>query len=412
MHVLIVGGGIGGLALALQLHRAGIAATVCEQAAAIRELGVGINLLPHSVAELDRLGLLPELAATGIATEALVYHNRHGQPIWREPRGLAAGYPVPQLSIHRGRLQGILHRAVLDRLGAGRVRLDLAFTGFRETERGILATFRPDRGRGAEVAIEADLLVGADGIHSTLRRHFFPEEGPPAWSGMLMWRGVVEAEPFLGGRTMVMAGHADQKAVVYPISEEARARGRSLINWVMEVRLGDASGPPPRREDWSRPGRLDEVMAHFDGWRFPWLDIAALVRATPVFYEYPMVDRDPLPRWSHGRATLLGDAAHPMYPIGSNGASQAILDGAALARCLVDLPVEAALRRYEAERLPRTAELVLANRRMGPEIVMQLVEERAPGGFARLDDVISQAELQAIADRYKRIAGFALERRT
>ncbi len=410
MRVIVAGAGIGGLALALSLHEAGIEAVVCEQAASIRELGVGINLLPHSVRELDALDLLPALEAAAIATEALIYHSKRGQRIWAEPRGRAAGYGWPQLSIHRGRLQAILRDAVAARLGAEAVRCGLQLVEATQDARGVTAHLVRRDADGAHVELRGDVLVGADGIHSTVRRQLVPGEGPPRWSGMMMWRGVVEAAPFLGGRTMIMAGHIDQKAVVYPISEEVRRRGRSLINWVMEIRLGDGSTPPPRREDWSRTGRHTDVLRHFADWRFDWLDIPALIAATPEFYEYPMVDRDPLPRWSWGRITLLGDAAHPMYPIGSNGASQAILDGRALARCLVEHadPVRA-LRFYEAERLPPTTQVVLANRLMGPELVMQLVEERAPGGFSDLAAVISEDELRRYADRYKRLAGFAVD---
>jgi 5-methylphenazine-1-carboxylate 1-monooxygenase len=252
-----------------------------------------------------------------------------------------------------------------------------------------------------------DVLVGADGIHAATRAQLHPAEGPPKWNGHMLWRGAVEAEPFLSGRTMVIAGDLREKVVLYPIAREAAGRGRALGNWAVRVRLGVGSAPPPRREDGSRAGRLDEVLPHFTRWRGEGFDGPGLMRRTPLFSEYPMCDRDPLDRWSFGRATLLGDAAHPMYPVGSNGAAQAILDGRALARALAQGgPVEEALRAYEAERLPATSQVVLSNRRMGPERVIDIVAERAPDGFARLEDVISQDELRGIARQYRTIAGF------
>jgi 5-methylphenazine-1-carboxylate 1-monooxygenase len=406
MKALVVGGGIGGFAAALSLHERGVTVEVFEQAPEIRELGVGINLLPHAVKELADLGLLDSLDATGVRTDELIYCNRFGQRIWTEPRGLEAGYPCPQFSIHRGHLQGLLHRAARERIGSGRIHLGHRLVGFEQDDKGVTARFAAESGAPLPPR-RGDLLVGADGIHAATRAQLYPEEGPPQWNGHMLWRGAVEGEPFLSGRTMVIAGDLKEKVVLYPISREAAGRGRALINWAVWVRLGDGSAPPPRREDWSRPGRLEEVLPHFARWRFDWFDVPGLMRRTPLFYEYPMCDRDPLARWSFGRVTLLGDAAHPMYPVGSNGAAQAILDGRALARALAGGgPVEGALRAYEAERLPATSQVVLSNRRMGPEQVIDIVAERAPDGFARLEAVISQDELRGIARQYRKVAGF------
>ncbi len=249
------------------------------------------------------------------------------------------------------------------------------------------------------------MVIGADGVHSTVRGHFYPNEGPPVWNGAVLWRGITESEPFLTGRSMFMAGHANQKFVCYPVSQEYLDRGRSLTNWVAELRVNPALGYRP--EDWNREANIQDVLPSFQSWRFDWLDVPALMGATPNVFEYPMVDRDPVERWSFDRVTLLGDAAHPMYPIGSNGASQAILDADTLAKVLAaaENPI-AALKRYEAERLETTAAIVRANRQNGPEQVMQIVEERAPDGFDDLTDVISRSELEEIAFRYKRLAGF------
>jgi 2-polyprenyl-6-methoxyphenol hydroxylase-like FAD-dependent oxidoreductase len=403
MRVIIAGGGIGGLVAALSLHDAGIDATVFEAVGDIRPLGVGINLLPHAVRELSELGLAERLGAVAIRTRELVYVNKFGQTIWREDRGLDAGYRWPQFSIHRGTLQMLLLEAVRARLGSDAVHTDRRLTGFDDDGRRVRATFE-DRS-GATHREEADVLIGADGIHSKVRALFYPQEEPPIWNGAVLWRAITEAEPYLSGHSMVMAGHQDQKFVCYPVSRDAAERGRSLVNWIAELRFDPSRGW--RREDWNRPGRLEEFLPRFEAWDFGWLDAPRLIRGAAAVYEYPMVDRDPVARWSFGRVTLLGDAAHPMYPIGSNGASQAILDARVLAHRLATCgdPAEA-LAAYDAERRPATARIVLANRANGPERVMQAVEERAPEGFARLDDVISREELEAAAGDYKMIAGF------
>ena len=406
--VLIVGAGIGGLTTALALHARGIDCEIHEQAAEIRPLGVGINLLPHAVKVLAALDLQDRLDAVAIRTSELVYFNKHGQEIWREPRGVEAGYPWPQFSIHRGALQMILLAAVQERLGAQRVQFGHRVAAVEETgARRVRARF-VDRA-GAELgACETDLLIAADGIHSAIRAQLVPGEGAPKWNGAILWRAVTEDwPPFLSGRSMIMAGHQTQKFVCYPISRAALERGRAGLNWIAELRVDPAS--PWHREDWNRPGRLDEFLPQFEGWRFDWLDIPALIRGAAGAYEYPMVDRDPLPRWSWGPVTLLGDAAHPMYPIGSNGASQAILDAQALADAIATLgATPQALAAYEAQRRPATSAIVLANRGNGPEQVMQLAEERAPAGFAHVHDVLSATELEEVAARYKRLAGFDL----
>lgn len=396
MKAIVIGAGIGGLTTALSLHAAGIAAEVHEAVEDLRPLGVGINLLPHAVRELTELGLADRLAAAGVATEALVYANRHGQEIWREPRGLTAGYRWPQYSIHRGTLQMLLLDAVRERLGPDAVRVG---------RQAVAADGHTVRFHDGGMA-SGDVIVAADGIHSRLRAQAYPDEGPPIWNRRVLWRGVSEAPAYLCGRTMVMAGHGDQKFVCYPI-DPAAAAGRSLINWIAELRFPE--GAAWRREDWNRPGRLEDFLPRFESWAFGWLDVPAVIRAAQRVFEYPMVDRDPADHWTFGRVTLLGDAAHAMYPIGSNGASQAILDARTLAFQLATAPdVEAALAAYEADRRPATSRLVLANRGEGPERVLNLAEARAPDGFAHVTDVIPQAELAAVADGYKQIAGFDL----
>ena len=397
LDVAIAGAGIGGLTAALSLARAGLSVRVFEQVSEIRPLGVGINLLPHSVRHLFELGLSEALDATGIRTSELRYTTKRGELIWREPRGLDAGYRWPQFSIHRGRLQGLLLDAVRQRLGPEAVVLSHAARGVEtRSDRAVL------NAGGAE--IEARLVIGADGIHSTLRAQHYPDEGPPLWNGAILWRATTDAAPYLDARTMCMCGHERQKFVCYPIAP-AGTDGRATINWIAERRYPvDRAW---RREDWNRAGDLEEFLPAFADWRFPWLDVPALIRGAASVYEYPMVDREPLARWTFGRMTLLGDAAHPMYPIGSNGASQAILDARALAASVMRLgPTPEALATYEADRRPKTSAIVLANRKNGPEQVMQIVEERAPDGFTELSAIISHDELAGIASTYKKLAGF------
>ncbi len=399
MRVIVAGGGIGGLTSALCLHRLGHEVIVLEAADVIRPLGVGINLLPHAGEILADLGLLSALEAGAMATRELVYFNRHGQRIWSEPRGRYAGHATPQLSLHRGHLQLGLLRAVRAQLGDSKVVTAHRVTQVDQGASGVRVTAEWPDGSTAEV--EGDLLIAADGIHSRIRAQFYPDEGPPAYSGRVLWRGISYSRPFLTGASMIMAGHQNQKFVCYPIGP-VRADGFQPINWIAEL-------PVPQmlqREDWNRPGVLDDFLPRFERWTFDWLDVPALIRSADAVFEFPMVDRDPLPGWTHGRVTLLGDAAHPMYPVGSNGASQAILDADALGRALSrEASPEAALAAYEGHRLAATAAIVGANRGNGPEQCMQLAEERAPQGFGRVEEVFAAGELEAISKSYQVLTG-------
>ena len=408
MTVIIIGAGIGGLTAALSLHEARLAVEVFEQARELAELGVGINVLPHATRELAPLGLLPKLDEAGIRTRELIYATRHGQVVWRELRGLAAGSDVPQYSIHRGRLHGVLARAVLSRLGPDRVHTGSALIGFEQRGAEVIARLRR-RGDDRVFEVTGDALIGCDGIHSAVRAALYPDEGPPVWSGTLLWRGAVDWPAFNGGDTILIVGGMAARFICYPIARYPDRPDRRLTNWAVMARLMDPGAPPPHREDWNRRGDRAAALSFVrDRFRLASIDPAAMIEATEAIYEYPNCDRDPLPRWSFGRVTLLGDAAHPMYPVGSNGASQAILDGCALARHLASgrSTVEA-LAAYEAERRPPTRDIVLRNRQGANERVIDLVEERAPDGFADLEAVAPHAERQAIVNGYSRLAGFA-----
>ncbi len=405
MEVVVVGAGIGGLSLALSLHQAGIPARVYEAVRAPAPLGVGINLQPTAVRELTELGLADDLARIGNETDRLSYLNRHGQPVWSEARGWAAGYNWPQYSIHRGQLQMMLLDATRDRIGEASIRTGLRLEGFQQTGQRVKALFRDVRS-GSLVSDEADILVAADGIHSTVRRHFYPAEGQPRFASQILWRAATDAEPFLGGQTMIIAGHLRQRIIVYPIGPGAQP-GQLLTNWICQM---EVQNDAPPHEDWNRRVARETVLAAFDQWRFPWLDMPSLIARTSDIYEFPLVDRDPVDRWSFGRVTLIGDAAHPMQPIGSQAGSQAIIDARALtAALLATADPEEALQRYDHERRPAMNDITLRNRQFGPEAALQLAEERAPNGFARIEDVIARDELEAIAASFSAAAGLGVD---
>lgn len=408
MKALIAGAGIGGLTTALFLHRAGIEVEIFERADAVREVGVGINMLPHAVGLLAELGLIDALDANGIRTHELIYANRFGQIIWRELRGVEAGHAVPQFSIHRGRLLGLIHRAVIDRLGWNIIRTGCSVRGFEQHGSKVTA-FLSEAGRTLQAS--GDLLIGADGIHSVVRARLYPDEGPPIWNGVMIWRGATHWPQWRDGRTMAIAGGNHAKFVFYPIGSDPDDPDMRLTNWAVMARPREAETRNLTLGDWNRPGDLGQALSFVrDRFRLDYVDPAEIIRATGTFHEYPNCDREPLPRWSFGRVTLLGDAAHPMYPVGSNGASQAILDARSLAEQLLSHgSVEAALGAYDAERRPATTYIVDANRKGGPEGVIDLVEARAPDGFDDIATVASYAEREQVVRGYASLAGFAAD---
>jgi 5-methylphenazine-1-carboxylate 1-monooxygenase len=352
IRVLIAGAGIGGLTAALALHAHGIESIVVDRARTLTPLGVGLNLQPRAVAALDRLGMADEVARHAVAPRAIEFHDAHGRLLFREARGIDGGYRWPQLSVHRGRLHALLLAAVRDRLGSDAVRTGHGLTGFEESGDGVVA-------HTTNGTLAADLLVGADGIHSVVRAHLHPEGDPLLWSGMRMFRGATRTAPFLDGETMVVIAGGGVDVVAYPI-------GDGLVNWVVQVDEG-SSGALPGDANWNAAAPPETVVEHLGRLRVDWLDVEALVHGADAVLEYPMVDRDPLPWWSdpggHGRITLLGDAAHPMYPAGANGGSQALIDAVVLAE-EVRSDARHGLRNYESRRRTETADVVAASRQM------------------------------------------------
>jgi len=402
--IIIVGAGIGGLTLGLALQRAGIPCRIFESAPEIKAIGVGINLLPHATKELAALGLEDALARVAIETTDATFFNRFGQLIYQEPLGRAAGYDHPQFSIHRGDLQMVLRDAFCARAGAERLITGRHCLGVEQDETGVTVNFADGPSGVSRFAMRGHAAIACDGINSVIRKQFFPDEGEPRYSGVNMWRGVTRWKPMLSGASMVRAGWLSHgKMVIYPI-RAAGSDGLQLINWVAEIET-----PNYRRRDWNRAGSLDDFIGAFADWHFDWLDVPALIRAADSVLEFPMVDQDPLPRWSFGRVTLLGDAAHPMVPRGSNGAGQAILDARALTAALVqNADPTAALAAYESQRLEATTRIVLTNRTNPPDAILREVFQRTSDRpFAAIDDVISREELVALSDGYKRIAGYS-----
>ncbi|QAX31203.1 flavin-dependent oxidoreductase [Leisingera sp. NJS204] len=402
MSILIAGGGIAGLTLGLTLHQIGVPFQIYEAVRGLKPLGVGINLQPNAVRELFDLGLKAELDAIAVRTRQLGFYSKLGKTIWEEPRGTRAGYDWPQYSVHRGALQMMLYRTLVERAGTGCFKTGARAAGFENTAEGA-ALLLADGQR-----VEGSLVVAADGIHSALRAQIVPGEGAPVWNGRILWRATARAPAFKGGAAMAMIGNDHLRLVAYPISAPD-ADGRVTMNWIAEKSFDPSA--PWRREDWNRPADITEFLPDFAAWRFDWIDVPALIRGAGTVYEYPMVDRNPLERWTTGNVSLMGDAAHPTYPVGSNGASQAIVDARVIGTRLLKHGVNAgALQAYEAEVRPVTTAVGLANRAGGgPDGVLQRVEDLCGGDFGDISEVIPQAELAAHAAKYKSIAGFSIE---
>jgi 5-methylphenazine-1-carboxylate 1-monooxygenase len=405
-RIAVVGGGIAGLGFALHLHQLGIACHIYESVPEVRELGVGITLLPHAMRELAALGLQAQLEAVGIENLESVFFNRFGQTIYREPRGRHAGYPLPEIGIHRGKLHKILWDAAVQRMGAHRVHTHHRCSGVTQNAQGVTVHFVQGSDGTALPSVQADVVVACDGIHSAVRRQFYPDE-KLAFAGINTWRGVTRHKPILTGKSYLRIGSIKTgKMVIYPIVDNIDGQGMQLVNWMAEM-----DGDSTDMNDWNTGGKVEDFIGIFKDWQFDWLDVPALIRNASQVLQYPMVDKDPVAQWTFGRVTLMGDAAHPMYPRGSNGSAQALIDARTLATALATQsdPL-AALQIYEAQRREVTARIVHTNRSVPPDFINIKVDElTGDRPFRHIDDVISQADLRAISERYKQVAGFALD---
>ncbi|KRA99786.1 monooxygenase [Devosia sp. Root685] len=408
MRVIIAGAGIAGLTLACRLAQDGIIPEVYDAAPRLDPIGLGVNILPHAGKALQQIGVFDAMAKRSVQTYEATFFNRFGQHIYSEPAGLRAGYDLPQYSVHRADL----HEPLLERFealaGPGRLKLGHRCVGFEQTSDSVTAFFEDTISGDMLPAVTGDILISGEGIHSRIRKQLRPQEGDPVYSGVNMWRGATVHKPFLQGANMTRVGWlATGKLVLYPIRNDVDGQGNQLINWVVEL---ETPHYKPKR-DWNKEGDINDFIAHFEDMKFDWLDIPSMLRSTERILEYPMVDQDPLPFWTAGRVTLMGDAAHPMYPRGSNGACQAIVDGISLGNALLSEsdPLDA-LKKYEAERLPVTTQVVLSNRKVPPDIILQEVYRRTGDKpFESIDSVISPEELAALSNNYKQIAGYSRE---
>jgi len=406
MTVLIAGGGIAGLALGLTCHQIGAPFKIFESVESLRPLGVGINLQPTAVRELYELGLADQLDQIGVQTRDYGMYSKMGLPIWIEPRGKWAGYRWPQYSVHRGELHMMLYRELLSRAGESCVETGWRATGFDNADNK--AELQLVNHNGDKRLENGDLLIGADGIHSAIRHQMVPDEGDPKWAGDMLWRGTTLGKPYLSGASMVMIGYAGSRFVSYPISKPDPETGNAIINWIANLKFD--SSQTFNKEDYAREARKEDFFTHFKHLKFDWIDAPALIEGSEKIYEYPMVDRDPIDRWTVGRVSLMGDAAHAAYPVGSNGAGSAIIDARKMGAAFLEHGlIEKALQAYEAEMLPQTSKVVLMNRTAGPDSILDVVEERCGGQFDDIEDVIPNAEMAAHAKKYKLVAGFGVE---
>ena len=404
--IAVVGGGIAGLAFALALHQQGLSCDVYESVPDVKELGVGITLLPHAMRELASLGLQAELEAVGIENLESVFFNRFGQYIYKEPRGRHAGYDMPEVGIHRGKLHRILFNAAIKKLGAEHIHTNHRCMGVIQDAKTATVHFVNGTNGEALPSVQADIVIACDGIHSAVRKQFYPND-KLAFAGINTWRGVTRHKPILTGKSYVRVGSIKTgKMVIYPIVDNIDAHGNQLINWMAEI-----EGDSREMNDWNSGGKIEDFMTIFQDWKFDWLDVPALIRNADQVLQYPMVDKDPISQWTFGRVTLMGDAAHPMYPRGSNGSAQALIDARTLAAELAQQPNPlVALQIYEAKRREVTSRIVETNRSLPPDFINIKVDELAGDKpFRHIDDVISQQELGAISEHYKKIAGFSLE---
>ena len=405
--VIIAGGGIGGLTLALTLHQIGVPFLVLETSHTMRPLGVGINIQPNAVRELFELGLTSEVLGTiGVPAKEWALVGLNGREVYSEKRGLDAGYNWPQFAAHRGELLMLLYRTLIERAGAESVMLDARVDKYLKRPSGEVDV--SVRGSdGSRFQISGRLLIGADGIHSAVRAQMHPDQPPIHWGGAIMWRGTVRAKPLRTESSFIGLGTHQHRMVIYPISKPA-ADGTVLTNWIAELTIDRNEGW--FEDNWFKEVPIESFAHHFESFRYDWLDVPTMLNKSECGYMNPMIDRDPVATWIDGPVALMGDAAHAMYPTGSNGASQAIVDARVIGAAILTRGLTPdALKLYDNQLCKKVSELVLRNRLAGPFGLLDILNDRCGGVFENIETVISLEERNEFMSKYKAAAGFAIE---
>jgi 2-polyprenyl-6-methoxyphenol hydroxylase-like FAD-dependent oxidoreductase len=405
--VIIAGGGIGGLTLALTLHQIGVPFLVLETSHTMRPLGVGINIQPNAVRELFELGLTSEVLGTiGVPAKEWALVGLNGREVYSEKRGLDAGYNWPQFAAHRGELLMLLYRTLIERAGAESVMLDARVDKYLKRPSGEVDV--SVRGSdGSRFQISGRLLIGADGIHSAVRAQMHPDQPPIHWGGAIMWRGTVRAKPLRTESSFIGLGTHQHRMVIYPISKPA-ADGTVLTNWIAELTVDRNEGW--LGNNWFKEVPIESFAHHFESFRYDWLDVPTMLNKSECGYMNPMIDRDPVATWVDGPVALMGDAAHAMYPTGSNGASQAIVDARVIGAAILTRGLTPdALKLYDNQLCKKVSELVLRNRLAGPFGLLDILNDRCGGVFENIDTIIPLEERNEFMSKYKAAAGFAIE---
>ena len=405
--VIIAGGGIGGLTLALTLHQIGVPFLVLETSHTMRPLGVGINIQPNAVRELFELGLTSEVLGTiGVPAKEWALVGLNGREVYSEKRGLDAGYNWPQFAAHRGELLMLLYRTLIERAGAESVMLDARVDKYLKRPSGEVDV--SVRGSdGSRFQISGRLLIGADGIHSAVRAQMHPDQPPIHWGGAIMWRGTVRAKPLRTESSFIGLGTHQHRMVIYPISKPS-ADGTVLTNWIAELTVDRNEGW--LGNNWFKEVPIESFAHHFESFRYDWLDVPTMLNKSECGYMNPMIDRDPVATWIDGPVALMGDAAHAMYPTGSNGASQAIVDARVIGAAILTRGLTPdALKLYDNQLCKKVSELVLRNRLAGPFGLLDILNDRCGGVFENIDTIIPLEERNEFMSKYKAAAGFAIE---
>jgi len=397
MLIGIIGGGISGLSLALQLNHYGFAVEIFESAKELSPLGLGLNLQPKAVKILANCNLFDELITNGVAISSVEFQCKDGLSIFSQKRGIADGYDFPQIAIHRAKLQQMLLKQFTLQ-PKNKIYLGQQLINFQEYHSNVVCTL-VDRTTNNVLDKTVDILIGADGIHSTIRAKIHNDKANYQFAGIMMWRGISKIKPFQQHSSVVVRGNRNVQLITYPISPLDK-NGECYINWVVEI--FDEETNTLDDNCWNKQGHVAEFIHYFNDWQNKFLDIEPLFDKAINIFKFPMVDRNPLNYWNTNRVTLIGDAAHPMYPRGANGASQGIIDAEYLATVIHSASnISDALQQYQANRLPITSKIVLDNRNANQLEILSLVAARCQKTCQNIHTCIDSEYIRQILTDYK-----------